>query len=258
MTESRSRRLRIEVLIVLGLSLGQSGVLAMWSLVNKYLSEKPIGSQTTALHPSKTQLDVMDLIWQLLHIGFSVVPVALALYLLRTGSTRARDRLGLVWKPRGKAIGRDLGKSAVLALVIGLPGLGLYVAGRAMGQVVGINTGGLPDTWWATLVLILSACAAGLLEETVAVGYLLTRLGELRWRVSTAILASAVLRASYHLYQGWPMAVGNLVMGVVFSLAYLRWRRLGPLIAAHTLLDLVSYIGPEILPDSWLDALRLA
>jgi membrane protease YdiL (CAAX protease family) len=258
MSVRESRRLRAEVLIVLGLSLGQSGVFAVWRLVNRYLSDKPISSQTTTLHPSASRLDVMDLVWQLLHIGFSIVPVALALYLLGSGSNRATDRLGLVWNPRAKALGGDLGRGAGLALVIGLPGLGLYVLGRIIGQGVGIDTGGLPDAWWSALVLILSACAAGLLEETVAVGYLLTRLGELRWRVPASILASAVLRASYHLYQGWPMAVGNLVMGVVFALAYLRWRRLGPLIAAHALLDLASYIGPEIVPESWLDALRLA
>jgi len=258
MTDLRTRRLRVEVLIVLGLSLGQSGVFAIWRLVQRYLSSKPIGSQTTTLHPSVSKLDVMDLIYQLLKIGFSVVPVALALYLLGSGVHRARETLGLVWRPRWTMLGRDLGRGMGLALLIGLPGLGLYVAGRAMGQVVGINVSGLPDAWWSALVLLLSACASGLLEETVAVGYLLTRLGELRWRIPAAVLASSVLRASYHLYQGWPMAVGNLVMGIVFSLAYLRWKRLGPLIAAHALLDLTSYIGPEIAPESWLEFLRLA
>ena len=258
MTDRVTRRLRAEVWIVLGLSLGYSGLRATWELVKRYLSETPIRSQTKTLNPSYTGIDVMDLIRQLLEIGFKVVPVALVLYLLGSGSVRARDTLGLVWTPRWRAAGRDLGRGVLLALTIGIPGIGVYVAGRVLGQVVGIDVSGLPDAWWSALVLLLSACATGLLEETVAVGYLLTRLGELRWRVPAMVLASAVLRASYHLYQGWPMAVGNLVMGVVFAIAYLRWKRLGPLIAAHALIDLTTYIGPEIIPDSWVETLRLA
>ncbi len=259
MTGLTSKRLRAEVLIVLGLSLGQAGVFAIWRLIERYLAEAPIGSQTTTLHPSASEINVMDLVHQFLQIGFSLVPVALALFLLGNGTMRARERLGLVWNRRGPTSPhRDLARGCGLAAVIGIPGLGLYIAGRALGQSVRIDTSGLPDEWWAATVLILSALAVALLEETVAVGYLLTRLGEMKWRVPTAIAASALLRASYHLYQGWPMALGNLIMGLVFAAVYTRTRRLGPLIAAHALLDLVSFVGPEVLPDSWLDALNLA
>ncbi|MBN2177458.1 MAG: CPBP family intramembrane metalloprotease [Demequinaceae bacterium] len=258
MIEPTTKRLRVEVLIVLGLSLGQSGIFASWKLVERYLSPKPIGSQTATLRPSASTVDVMDLVYQLLRIGFSLVPVALAFFLLSSGLSRARDRLGLVWGRASASVPRDLLKGAGLAALIGIPGLGLYVVGRALGQNVKIDTSGLPEEWWAALVLILAALAAALLEETVAVGYLLARLGEMRWRVPAAITASALLRGSYHLYQGWPMALGNVVMGIVFALAYLRWKRLGPLIAAHAFLDLVSFVGPEIVPAEWLEALHLA
>lgn len=89
-------------------------------------------------------------------------------------------------------------------------------------------------------------------------GYLATRLRELAWKPWTIVLASSVLRGSYHLYQGWPMALGNVVMGAVFTTYFLRRGRLGPLLAAHFLLDAVSLIGPDVVPDSWLSALRLA
>jgi membrane protease YdiL (CAAX protease family) len=258
MIEPDTKRLRAEVLIVLGLSLGQSGIFAAWRLIERYLSPKPIASQTATLRPSASNVDVMDLVYQILRIGFSLVPVALVFYLLSTGVVRTRDRLGLVWGRASASVSRDLLRGAGLAALIGIPGLGLYVAGRALGQTVKINTSGLPDEWWSAVILILAALAAALLEETVAVGYLLTRLSETRLRVPMMVAASAVLRGSYHLYQGWPMALGNVVMGVVFALAYLRWRRLGPLIAAHAFLDLVSFVGPEIVPGSWLEALHLA
>src|SRR5690606_26411725 len=105
-------------------------------------------------------------------------------------------------------------------------------------------------------ILLASAAVAGLLEEVVVVGYLVTRLQDLGWGAPAIIMASALLRGTYHLYQGWPMALGNVVMGVVFVAFYLRTKRLGPLIVAHWLLDVFSFVGPEFLPDEWLDALN--
>ena len=54
------------------------------------------------------------------------------------------------------------------------------------------------------------------------------------------------------------MALGNAVMGLVFAGYFAKKGRLGPLLVAHVLLDLVSFLGPEFAPDSWLSALRLA
>ncbi len=69
------------------------------------------------------------------------------------------------------------------------------------------------------------------------IGYLFVRLTQLGWRVPLIIAISALVRGSYHLYQGFGGFVGNLIMGVIFALIYLRWRRVGPLVVAHTLLD---------------------
>jgi len=253
-SRQQRRRLRAEVLIVLGLSLGQSAVYAAMRLLQRYLAAPPIGSQSTTLNPSRHGIPYMDLTYQLLGIGFGLVPVALALYLLSSHGESARARLGLTG--RGRRWGRDIALGAALATCIGLPGLGLYAFGRAIGQSVRIDTSGLPEAWWASTVLLLSAAAAAVLEEIVVVGYLLTRLEQLGWRTPAAIAASALLRGSYHLYQGWPMALGNAVMGVVFAYVFMRWRRVGPLIAAHFLMDLVSFVGPELAPQSWLDGLN--
>lgn len=65
----------------------------------------------------------------------------------------------------------------------------------------------------------------------------------LGWSVAAAVAASAVLRGSYHLYQGFGGFVGNALMGVVFAMFYLRTRRILPLIVAHTLLDVVAFVG---------------
>ena len=89
------------------------------------------------------------------------------------------------------------------------------------------------------------------LEEVVVVGYLITRLRQLGRSAPWAIgLASAVLRGSYHLYQGFGAFVGNAVMGVVFGWFFLRTRRVMPLIVAHTILDTVSFVGYACSPGT--------
>ncbi len=239
-------RTRTEVWIVLGLSLGQSAVYAAVSLLAQ-LSRGPLRDSTATLNRSQSDREWLDLTLQLLGIGFALVPVALAFYLLSLDHDRPGplQRLGL----DGTRPMRDLGWGFGLAALIGLPGLGLYAVGRAMGlnaQVVPA-----PDTafWWTIPVLILAALQNAALEEVVAVGYLMTRLRELRWGPWAAIIASAVLRGSYHLYQGFGQAAGNVVMGLVFGYWFHRTGRVLPLVIAHTVLDVVTFVGYLTLAD---------
>ncbi|WP_430867960.1 CPBP family intramembrane glutamic endopeptidase [Demequina aurantiaca] len=248
-------RLRAEVLIVLGISLGQAGIFAAIRLIERYLAPAPIGTQTSVLNPSQSSINYVDLLIQVLRIGFSLMPVLLALYLLSTHGNSALRRLGLVG--RGRVWWADVGWGVGLAAAIGIPGLALYAIGRALGQSVKLDTSGLPDQWWAAAILLLAAAAAAILEETVVVGYLVTRLRDLQWSVPAAIIASALIRGSYHLYQGWPMALGNVVMGLVFAYVFVRRGRLAPLIIAHMLLDSVAFIGPELIPAHVLDSLGI-
>ena len=69
------------------------------------------------------------------------------------------------------------------------------------------------------------------------------------------IIVSALIRGSYHLYQGFGGFVGNLIMGVIFGLIYLRWKRVAPLIVAHTVLDIAGFVGYALVAPhvSWLD-----
>lgn len=249
-------RLTAEVWIVLGLSLGQAGVRAIVALIDRLTQAAPLGDQTATIVPSQSPRPWLDLTYQLLNIGFGLMPVVLAIFLLAQphGVRAALARIGLdATRP-----GRDLIAGAGLAAVIGIPGLGLYAAGRALGLSVHINTSGLTDHWWTIPVLVLAALYNALLEEVVIVAWLLDRLGRLGWRIPAAIALSALIRGSYHLYQGPAMAAGNVVMGVVFALAYLRWKRVAPLVVAHFLLDLVSFVGPALLPAGLLASLGLS
>lgn len=232
--------IRAEIWIVLGLSLGQSAIYAVVSLLAKY-ARGPIRDSTATLNPSRSDLPWLDLTLQLLAIGFALVPVALALYLL----SRDRDappvtqRLGL----NGGRPLRDLGFGAVLAAVIGLPGLGVYALGRQFGLTADIVLA--PETLhsWTWFILIVAAVQNAVLEEVVAVGYLMTRLADSGWNAAATITASALLRGSYHLYQGVGQGIGNVFMGIVFGWWYHRTGRVMPLIIAHALIDIVAFLG---------------
>ncbi|MCL3861622.1 CPBP family intramembrane glutamic endopeptidase [Actinotalea sp. K2] len=248
------RRLQVEVWIILGLSLGQSAVYAMVRLYARYTVDVPLAQQSATLNPTRSPRPYLDLTYQLLSIGFALVPVALALYLLSAHGRSAVRRIGL---DRTRPL-RDLAVGLGLAALIGLPGIAFYLLGRALGLNVQVNPAGLDAYWWTIPVLILAALQNALLEEVVAVGYLMERLLELRWSVPAVVVTSALLRGAYHLYQGPGMAIGNVVMGLVFSWYYLRRRRVMPLVVAHTTLDVVAFVGYATLPEEWLEMLGLA
>lgn len=240
-------RLRAEVWIVLGLSLGQSAVYSLVRIVARLTEETPLGEQTAALNPSVTPRPLLDLTYQLLGIAFALVPVALALYLLSAGGRRATARIGFdLARP-----GRDLAVGVGLAALIGIPGLLFYLAGRALGITVAVNPAALNEHWWAIPVLLLAAVKNAVVEEVLAVGYLLERLEEWGWGWRASTLTSATLRGAYHLYQGIGPFFGNLVMGLVFNEYYRRSRRTMPLVVAHTLLDVVAFVGYWLLPAAW-------
>ena len=254
------RRVTAEIWIVLGLSLGQSAVYALVNIAARLTAGTPLGEQTATLNASRSERPYLDLVYQLLSIGFALVPVALALYLLGGPGRSALRRIGL---DRNRP-GRDLGWGVALAAAIGIPGLAFYALGRALGITVEVQASALDTYWWTIPVLLLSAFQNGLLEEVIAVGYLYERTRDLGWSRVRFIVASSLLRGSYHLYQGIGPFLGNVVMGVVFSWFYTspRFRhggrgRVAPLVVAHTLLDVVAFVGYALVPAEWREALGI-
>jgi membrane protease YdiL (CAAX protease family) len=249
-TRGSNRMLRDETLIVLALSLGASGVSALISFIGSVTRPGALKNQAATLVGSAAPgRPWLDLAWQVFDIASALVPVLLVAHLL------TREGVGL------RAIGfdltgprRDLARGAVVAAVIGGTGLAFYLGVRAAGFNLTVVPESLPAVWWRIPILIASAVQNAVLEEVIVVGYLLRRLGQLGWTPAAALAASAVLRGSYHLYQGVGGFVGNMVMGVVFVLLYRRWGRVGPLVAAHALIDTVAFVGYALLAGKvgWL------
>lgn len=232
-------RVWLEIAIVLGLSLGASAVYSLVAIANRMTREQALSEQTATLNPTLSERPVFDLIYQFLAIFFDLVPVVLVGYLLWSYSRPHLGRLGIDWTRPGK----DLGWAVVLALAIGVPGLALYFGGRAVGVTVNVIPAALDATWWTVPILLLSAARAGVTEEVIVVGYLFARLRDLGWGRWQIILSAALLRGTYHLYQGFGAFIGNIAMGILFGWLYDRYGRLLPLVFAHVLIDAVIFIG---------------
>jgi membrane protease YdiL (CAAX protease family) len=76
-------------------------------------------------------------------------------------------------------------------------------------------------------------------EETFVCGYIISFI-EHRSNLLTAIAVSLAVRTSYHLYQGALGTMINLSIGIILTLAYVRIRRLSPLMVAHALCDFAA------------------
>ncbi len=248
-------RIIAEIVIVLGLSLGMSALYSIVTLINRATLETPIGQQTATMVPSRDSRAIFDLIYQLLGIASDLFPVALVCFLLWSTSKPHLGRLGI----DAKHPVRDGLLGLGLALPIGIAGLGIFLAGRALGIGVGISASNLTDQWWTIPVLLLTAARAAIQEEVIMLGYLFARLGDLRLNRWTIILISATIRGTYHLYQGYGAFVANFAMGVVFGWLYTRGdadgrqRRVIPFVVAHFAIDAVVFVGAPAAANAWPD-----
>lgn len=241
------RAIRIEILIVLAVTFGLSAYTALLRLLEAVLLG--LSGQVVALNPRRSTFDLLDLglnlagVFQLLGWG------ALGLYLLWSSGFRLAD-IGLA-RPRARP---DLLGGLALAALIGLPGLALYQLARVLGINASVEPAEVYDTWWRIPVLLAISFANGWAEEIVVVGFLLTRLRQLRVNRVVAIVAASLLRGLYHLYQGFGAGLGNVAMGLVFGYAWHRTGRLWPLIIAHALIDAVAFVGYALLAGhlGWL------
>jgi len=247
LTDPQRRAVRIEIFVVLAVTFGLSAYTALLHLIEAVILG--LAGQIIALNPRRSPIDLIDLglnlavVFQLLAWGI------LGLYLLwRSGF--GPDDIGL-GRPRLRA---DVLGGLGLAVLIGLPGLALYQLARVLGINASVEPAELYVSWWRIPVLVAVSFANGWAEEVIVVGFLLTRLRQLRVNPVVALIVSSLLRGAYHLYQGFGAGLGNIAMGMVFGYAWMRTGRLWPLIIAHGVIDTVAFVGYALLADQlgWL------
>ncbi|MFC5337895.1 CPBP family intramembrane glutamic endopeptidase [Leucobacter denitrificans] len=247
-------KLKWELAIVLALSFGYSGARAIITIFERLAQEVELSQQTATINRPLAQDQWFDLLYQLLGIVGGLAPVALVIYLLWNDGAPRLTNLGLgAYPPVAKQRGwlRETGGGFILAAAIGLPGIVFYVFSKWIGINATVVPTALDAYWWTVPILILQALRAALGEELIVVAYLFDRLKRLGVGPLATIITSALLRGSYHLYQGFGGFIGNVVMGLVFGWAYQRYGRSLPLIVAHWLLDIVSFVGYPLALALW-------
>jgi membrane protease YdiL (CAAX protease family) len=238
-TALRRRTLVTETVLLLLLSLGASAIYSILSIIRDLQANVALNQQTSSLNSSAASQPWLDLVYQVVGIALGVVPALLAIHLLARDIPRPTRYLGID-TARWRA---DLAWGAGMAALIGIPGLGLYVAARDLGLNTTVVAADLGSHWWVTPILLLSAAQNAIAEEVVMVGYLYTRWSQAGWALPVIVVCSALIRGSYHLYQGFGGFAGNIVMGLILGTVYLRTRRVLPLIITHTILDSVAFVG---------------
>lgn len=247
--KEQRRGFQVELLIVFSVTLGLSGLRSLVRLLDNLLKPVPLNQQSVAINVPQAKFDLLDMIAQMLSVLQLAAWGGLGLYLLWRGGITLRA-IGL----DRTRIGPDTLGSLGLAALIGVPGLIFYLVAWNLGLNLTVQPSTLDDAWWRGIVLILAAAGNAWAEEVLVVGYLITRLRQFGWHENNSLLAAAVLRGSYHLYQGFGGFIGNVVMGLVFGRVWQRTNRLWVLVLAHTLLDVVAFIGYTALRGqvSWL------
>lgn len=242
-----------ELGIVLALSLGRAAVYAVLRLA-EITTAGPIGSHTATVQRSRSQEEFFDATYQILDALFALAPVALVIYLVFLQGRNPFRAWGLDFR---RPVHDGL-FGVGLFMLIGIGTLGVYGLGRAAGVTAQIVPADVGEYWWTGPVLLLSALRHSLLEEVVMIAYLFDRCRRIWPQASIwmIIIGSAILRGTYHLYQGIGPGIGNLLMGIIFGWAYHRWGRVMPLVVAHFLLDAVAFFAfPLIIRAVGLDVL---
>lgn len=217
-----------ELGVVLLITFGMQGFRSLLRLIDALLQPAPLNEQSVQLHPAQTTT-WLDPLLQLSSAAILIGWGLLVLLLLDKDGIRL---------PKMRKL--DVPQGALLAAVIGLPGLVFYLTALHFGLTKEV----VPNSNWLSIVW---SFANAFTEETVVVFWLLTRLKQLGCRAWVGVAASASLRGSYHLYQGVSAGVGNIVMGVVFAWVYQRTGRVWPLVIGHFLIDLVAFLGYPLL-----------
>jgi hypothetical protein len=232
----------LELVIVFAATLGWSGLRSLISLLDSLAAPVALNKQQALLNTSLAKVHLLDLFAQLADALQLLAWGSLGAYLVyRTGMKLAEIGLDRT------RIGSDLLRGCGLAALIGIPGLGFYLVARTIGINLTVVPASLSDTWWRVPVLVISAAANAWAEEALVIGYLLTRLRQLGRTENTSLVISAVLRGSYHLYQGFGGFIGNIVLGLAFGRVWQKTNRLWPMVVAHTILDVVSFVGYALL-----------
>ncbi len=146
---------------------------------------------------------------------------------------------GLPRKASGKVAAAQayrIGAWALVALIIG----GFVTGALATGKL------GQPAHQDASYLLYTTAAslAAGIVEETIALAFVVSTLRQAGRPLPEIVLVAVVLRCCYHDYYG-PGVVGIAIWAAIYVWLYLRGGSIVPLIVVHFLWDVTIFWGQQ-------------
>ena len=181
----------------------------------------------------------------LLQMFLELLAVAVLVYVLfRQGRSLGRLGFSFSW--------RDIPRSIVLAVVayiafylcLIMTSLGYY---WMTGHVLDSSPKNLNFMdRRVVLVWILFVLLNPFYEELIVRAFTITELMHLTGSGIVAVIGSVTIQTAYHLYQGIPAAMALATMCLIFSLYYVRRKRILPVILAHMYFDLwalIVYVG---------------
>jgi len=173
----------------------------------------------------------------------NIIGTAFALLWARLSRTPWRE-LGVV-RPRNVVVDVTVAATSgvvlkILMKAVVMRAFAFSPVNQAYHFLVGSTTS-LPST------LAVMIVGAGFGEETIWRGFLFERLRALigtstRAAAVTVVVTSLLFGMAHLIDQGWPGVVQSTLTGFVFGLAYLRLRRIWPVMVAHAAFDVTAVL----------------
>jgi membrane protease YdiL (CAAX protease family) len=176
-------------------------------------------------------------------VGALITQVTSLLVLWYVMCTQRRSWNEIGWNPEIRDIPRGLGLLVISNLamyVLFIPiqytyrvYAGHFLVPKSLNTILGFGISSLS---------IAFVCLNPFFEELIVRAYTISEVINLGASRTMAVVVSVAVQMSYHLYQGFVSAVALTFVFTMFSIYYVRTRRIGPVILAHLCVDVLALI----------------
>lgn len=216
----------VELLLVTGIAFGATILVSVYSLFSSALTSDPRAGQILVFY---------GLTYELLALA------VLCYVLFRQG--HSLRHLGLSFSWMDIPISILLSVIAYVAFYICYIAVyyGYYlVAGRIL---IPPNQAQTYLDAGVTIGTVIFVVVNPVYEELIARAYTISEVKFLTGSSAVAVVASVILQALYHLYQGIPAAIALGAVFLVLSIYFVRYGRIVPVILAHLYFDVMALLA---------------